>query len=234
MPRLCYFSRRNSILTDVVISLAPTTAGSGGPTFAGAAYVTLQRTLNRESIVPGLTIHDIRRRFESSTDFNEIFEAFEHALRQRIDDIGLYRQLFWNHSLSPDELKLFGEKLSREFAPISYDVFMWLASVFEATTSMNDNYDLAVEYYRKASRAQPAQLEPYLYAADCYEPDLNIPPISVLINFLKEGTQRVPAPKLLFQRLAHLYEKVGNDEMTDFCRRKAQEGSGAQDAPPEL
>lgn len=182
----------------------------------------------------GLTIHDIRRRFETSTDFNEIFEAFEHALRQKIDDIELYRQLFWNHSLTPDELRLFGEKLSREFTHISYDVFMWLASVFEATTAANDNYELAVEYYRKAAHSQPGRLEPYLYAADCYEPDLNIPPIAVLISFLKEGTQNVPAPKLLFQRLAHLYETVGNDEMTDFCRRKSQEGTGPQDAAPEL
>jgi tetratricopeptide (TPR) repeat protein len=179
-------------------------------------------------------VHDIRRRFESSTDFNEIFEAFEHALRQRLDDIELYRQLFWNPSLSPDELRLFGEKLSHEHAHISYDVYMWLAGVFEATTSTNDNYELAVEYYRKAARSAPVRPEPYLYAADCYEPDLNIPPIAVLINFLKEGTQNVPAPKLLFQRLSHLYDSIGNDEMAAFCKRKAQEGTTPQDAPPEL
>jgi tetratricopeptide (TPR) repeat protein len=182
-----------------------------------------------------LTIHDIRRRFEVSTDFNEIFEAFEHALRQRLDDIELYRHLFWNHSLSPDELTLFGEKLAQEFGHLAYDVYMWLAGVFEATTAANDNYELAVEYYRKAARAQPAHVEPYLYAADCFEPDLNIPPVAVLINFLKEGTHNVAVPRLLYQRLAHLYETVGNDEMTAFCRRKAQEGSGPpQDAPPEL
>lgn len=182
----------------------------------------------------GFTIHDIRKRFESSKDFNEIFEAFEDALRQRIDDIELYRLLFWNHSLSPDELKLFGEKLSQEFSHIAYDVYMWLASVFEATTSMNDNYELALEYYRKAARTQPGQPEPYLDAADCFEPDLNIPPASVLINFLKEGVQKVVLPTMLYQRLERLYEFVGNDEMSAYCRRKAQEGTAPpQDAPPE-
>ena len=180
------------------------------------------------------SVHDIRKRFESSTDFNEIFEAFEHALRARIDDIELYRLLFWNHSLTTDELRLFGEKLSLEFSHIAYDVYMWLASVFEATTSMNDNYELALEYYRKAAHAKPAQPEPYLDAADCFEPDLNIPPVAVLINFLKEGAQKVVLPTMLYQRLEHLYEFVGNDEMSAYCRRKAQEGTTPpQDAPPE-
>ena len=183
----------------------------------------------------GLSVHDIRKRFETSKDFNEIFEAFEHALKQRIDDIELYRQLFWNHSLSPDELKLFGEKLSLEFSHIAYDVYMWLASVFEATTSMNDNYELALEYYRKAAQAESSHLEPYLYAADCFEPDLNIPPIAVLINFLKEGIQKVSAQKLLYQRLSHLYEIAGNDEMSDYCRRKAgEEPPPPRDAAPGL
>lgn len=182
----------------------------------------------------GLPYQDIRKRFEVSTDFNEIFEAFEHALRQRIDDIELYRHLFWNHSLTPDELMLFGEKLSQEFQHLAYDIYMWLASVFEATTSVNDNYELAIEYYRKAARLHPARPEPYLYAADCFEPDLNIPPIAVLIAFLKEGILKVAASTLLYKRLAHLYEICGNDEMSAYCRRKAEEGSRPpKDAPPE-
>jgi tetratricopeptide (TPR) repeat protein len=99
---------------------------------------------------------------------------------------------------------------------------------------MNDNYELALEYYRKAARAKPAQPEPYLDAADCFEPDLNIPPVAVLINFLKEGAQKVALPTMLYQRLERLYEFVGNDEMAAYCRRKAQEGTTPpQDAPPE-
>mgnify|MGYP003341334557 CR=1 FL=1 len=181
-----------------------------------------------------MTTDDIRRRFEFSGSFNEIFEAFEHALSRRIEDIDLYRRLFWNPALTPDELRLFGEKLSREFGHLSYDVFMWLASVFEATTASRDNYELAVEYYRKAARSQPHRPEPYIYAADCHDPDLNIPPVSTLITFLKEGTQNVPAPKLLYQRLSRLYDHVGNDEMAAFFRRKGEEGAQSGDVPTEL
>ena len=174
---------------------------------------------------------EIRKRFEVSKEFNEIFDAFEQAIDQRLDDIELYRQLFWNHTLTPDELCLFGEKLVREFPNLAYDVYMWLASVFEVTYAMYDNYERALEYYRKASSVRPAEPDPYLDAADCYEPDLNIPPISRLIEFLKSGTTAVSAPKPLYQRLAHFYELCGNDEMLKYYRQKLDEGTSPP--PPE-
>ena len=175
-----------------------------------------------------LTVEEIRKRFEGSKEFNEIFDAFEQALEQRLDTIELYRQLFWNNTLTPDELCLFGEKLAKEFPHLAYDVYLWLASVFEVTYSMYDNYELAVQYYRKAASIRPTEPDPYLDAADCYEPDLNIPPVSVLIEFLKEGAQRVTVPKTLYLRLSHLYEISGNDEMSGYFRRKAD---GSADSP---
>lgn len=176
-----------------------------------------------------LTVEEIRKRFEGSKEFNEIFDAFEQALEQRLDAIELYRQLFWNHTLTPDELCLFGEKLARELPYLAYDVYLWLASVFEVTYSMYDNYELAVQYYKKAASIRPTEPDPYLDAADCYEPDLNIPPITVLIEFLKIGANHVAVPKSLYQRLSHLYEVCGNDEMSAYFRRKAD---GIPGSPP--
>ena len=171
-----------------------------------------------------LTIEDIRKRFDTSKDFNEIFDAFEHAIRQRYDDIELYRQLFWNNTLKPEELCLFGEKLAKEFQHLSYDAYMWLANVFEATQSVYDNYELALRYYKKSASVKPDKIEPYLNAADCYEPDLNIPPINILIDFLKQGANTIPQPIPIHQKLATLYELAGNDEMSKYFKRKAEEG----------
>ena len=179
-----------------------------------------------------LTVDEIRRRFESAGEFNEVFDAFEQALAQRIDDIGLYRSLFWNHALVPDELCLFGEKLAKEFPHIAYETYMWLANVFEVTHSMFDNYDLALQYYRKASLVKPTSSEPYLNAANCYEPDLNIPPPTVLIEFLKKGIGSVVPPKPLYERLSELYEREGNDEMRNYYRRLAQEDEPRNDESP--
>jgi tetratricopeptide (TPR) repeat protein len=183
--------------------------------------------------MPKLTTEEIRKRFESSQDFNEIFEAFEQALEQRLGDIELYRLLFWNHTLSPDELCMFGEKLAKEIPSIAYDTFMWLANVFEVIHSVFDNYELALVYYRKAAAARPDALEPYLNATDCYEPDLNIPSLAVLTNFLKQGVEKVSTPKPIYERLSQLYEMQGNDEMHEYYRRKAEEGpSSSQEQAP--
>lgn len=154
---------------------------------------------------------------------------FQSALAQQVKDVEPYRLLFWNPSLTPDEVRLFGEKLAGEFPDLAYDVFLWLASIFEVTYSSNDNYELAVHYYQKAALAKPAEPDPYLDACDCYDPDLNIPPIASLIEFVKHGVQHVTNPVSLYRRLTHLYELSGDDEQSEFYRRKAEEG--AQDKP---
>jgi hypothetical protein len=67
---------------------------------------------------------------------------------------------------------------------------------------------------------RPDIVDTYLRAADCYEPDLNIPPISKLIDFLRTGAERVDRPRELHERLVYFYEILGNDEMQEFYRRK--------------
>ena len=173
-------------------------------------------------------IETIRRCFSSSNDFNEIFDAFESAIARRIRDVELYRQLFWNHSLTPDEVRLFGEKLAAEFPDIAYDIYLWIASIFEATQSSSDNYELAFHYYQKAAAARVAEPDPYLDACDCYEPDLNIPPLSALIEFVKQGVNSVIHPSLLYKRLARLYELAGEYDQAETCRQKAEN----LDTPP--
>ena len=170
-----------------------------------------------------LTKEEIRERFESSRAFNVMFDAFEQALEQRIDDMEVYRFLFWNKFLSSDELCLFGQKLSKELPHLSYEVAMWLATVFAVTYSAYDNFELALVYYKKAATINPSEPSPYLDAADCYEPDLKIPPINALIDFLKHGSSRVNDPRPLYTRLVKFYELEDNDEMSLYYRRKLDE-----------
>lgn len=183
------------------------------------------------------TVEEIRRCFSTSSDFNEIFDAFQSALTQHIKDVEPYRLLFWNHSLTPDEVRLFGEKLATEFPDLAYDVYLWLASIFEVTYSSSDNYELALHYYKKAAFAKPDEPDPYLDACDCYEPDLNIPPLSSLIEFVKHGVVRVRNPRSLYKRLSHLYELAGDIEQSETYRRKSEDdfpprtGEQGTDAP---
>jgi hypothetical protein len=173
--------------------------------------------------MPRYTPEEIRAKFANSSDFNDLFDTFEDAIAQRIQDVELYRLLFWNHSLGPDELRLFGEKLAKEFPEIAYDTYMWLASVFEVTYSSYDNFDLAITYYRKAADARPSSPDPYLDACDCYDPDLNIPPVDVLLEFLKQGLDHANNPKALLLRLSHLYHIIGDEEQSNRYRNLADD-----------
>lgn len=175
--------------------------------------------------MPKFTKDQIREKFSNSNDFNELFDAFEAALESKIDDLDLYKVLFWNYSLKPDELCLFGEKLVQVFPHIAYDVYLWLAKIFEVTYSMFDNYELALEYFFKASQIKPEEPEPYLAASNCYEPDLNIPPVDYLIEFLKKGLIHVKNPSPLYKRLAELYEKIGDEDQSLYYRKLSQESS---------
>jgi tetratricopeptide (TPR) repeat protein len=171
------------------------------------------------------SVEEIRRCFSMSTDFNEIFDVFQAALAQKLKDAEHYRLLFWNHSLTPDEVRLFGEKVASEFPDMAYDVFLWLASIFEVTYSTNDNFELAVHYYKRAAQAKPEEVDPYLDACDCYDPDLNIPPLNTLVDFLKSGLGRARNPVVLYRRLAYLLELAGDSEQAEAFRRKADETS---------
>ncbi len=234
---LCYFE-------NCVISLLPSSPVASRPTKPKSLILTelyyvvakvkpeyggKRRLLISTAIMPKLSIEDIRKRFEQSKEFNEIFDAFEQSLEQRFDDIELYKKLFWNPTLTPDELCLFGEKLAKEFPQVSYDTYMWLADIFEVTYSTYDNHVRSLEYFQKAAAVRPNEPTPYLAAAKCYEPDLNIPPLTLLIMFLKRGLDSAGDPKVLYERLIELYEHAGNDEMIDYYRRKLSEGS----SPPE-
>ncbi|HTY01464.1 MAG TPA: hypothetical protein VMG09_15680 [Bacteroidota bacterium] len=169
------------------------------------------------------TLDEIRKSFASSTDFNEIFDAFQAAMNQDVLDIEIYRLLFWNHALSVDEVRLFGEKLAAKIPDAAYDVYLWLASVFEVTQGETDNYELAINYYQKASAARPAEPDPYLDACDCYEPDLNIPPLQTLIEFVRKGLDHVSNPISLYKRLSHLYNLAGDSRQSEHFRRLADE-----------
>ncbi len=166
---------------------------------------------------------EIRHIFNESKNFNELFDAFDAALKQGIDDVELYRILFWNDSLGSDELILFGEKLARQYRHLAFDVYMWLASIFEVLFGKKDNFELAVSYYQKAAAIRPSEPEPYLEACDCYNADLDIPPAKLLIEFLKIGYDFTASNKSIALRLAVLHHAIGETDLAEYYRVKADE-----------
>ena len=162
--------------------------------------------------MPKYSIEQLRTIFTASNDFNEIFDGFEDALAQKIDDIELYRHLFGNSYLTAEEICLFAEKLSGDFPELAYDVYMWLGSYFAALYAQKDNYELATRYYHKAAQVRPFETAPYLNLCDNYDENLNLPPANELITFLSVGIEYCKDVCPLMERMIFLYELKGDDE----------------------
>jgi tetratricopeptide (TPR) repeat protein len=166
------------------------------------------------------SIDEILRCFSRSDDFNEILDAFQSALSLKLKNAEHYRLLFWNRSLSAEEVCFFGEKLAGEFPETAYDVFLWIAEVFEVTYSSDDNYELALRYYMRAAAVRPGEPAPYVHACDCYDADLNVPPVEILMEFVRSGLSQVADPTPLYKRLIHLCELTGDSAQAETYRRK--------------
>ena len=174
--------------------------------------------------MPKYSIEQLRTIFTASNDFNEIFDAFEDALAQKIDDVELYRHLLGNSHLAAEEVCLFAEKLSDDFPALAYDTYMWLGSLFAATYAQKDNYELATRYYKKAAQSRPFETAPYLNLSDNYDANLNLPPLDELISFLSTGAEHCSETRLLTERLIFFYTLKGDDEWAEFYKKKLREG----------
>jgi len=160
--------------------------------------------------------------FKNSRNSDELFDAFDNALKDGIDDIELYKILFWNPALSLDELSMFIKKLGSTFPHIAYDVYMWGAKVIELSFDNVENFETILNFYKKASEIKPLENEPYIKAADAYNFDLKIHPPASVINFLKKGTTKVKDPSTLYFKLSEFFGKLGNVELKNHYLNEAE------------
>lgn len=151
--------------------------------------------------------------FKNSKNPDELFDAFDDAIKNGIDDLEIYKVLFWNPALSLDEVCMFIKKLAQTFSHRSYEIYMWGAYILELSFDDVENFDSILNFYKKASEINPNSVEPYIKALDAYNFDLKVySPIS-LINFVKKGLTKVSDPTTIYFKLSEFFGKLGNIEL---------------------
>lgn len=171
--------------------------------------------------------------FKNSKNPDELFDAFDNALKEGIDDLETYKPLFWNSALSIDEIKLFIGKLASTFPSIAYETYMWGAKIIELTFDNVENFETILSFYKKASEIRPSENEPYVKAIDSYNFDLKIHPPASVINFVKKGISKVKDPSTLYFKLSEFFGKLGNLELKNhylaegekYLKKKYRNGS---------
>lgn len=156
--------------------------------------------------------NEIEQIFRESSSPEELFDAFQNALKLRIRDAELYKILLSNVSLTFDEVKMFTEKLCKEFNDLSYDIWLWVAKIFE-TASTTDSIETALNYYRRAIEIKSDDYTPYLNIINLYNKDLDFPPKDKISTLLRKGLSEVQRKSKLCFGIADFYRKMDDLEM---------------------
>ncbi len=154
--------------------------------------------------------HQIEKIFRQSNSANALFDAFENAISNKINDPEVYKTLLSNKTLNIDEVKFYAEVLSRKFSEISYDLYLWTGSILETCTSCDPQS--AFDYYKKALFCKVNDHIPLLKILSMYNPDLDLPPKEEVIKFCSEQAKSVKLKSRVYFALAEFCGKL-NDEV---------------------
>lgn len=155
---------------------------------------------------------EIEKIFRESTSSEELFDAFQNALKLRIRDPEFYKVLLANISLSADEVKLYVEKLCKEFNDMCYEIYLWAAKVLE-NSSAPESIDDALNYYRRAIEYKSDDYKPYLQILKLYNQDLDLPPKENISTIVRKGLSQVKRKSQLCFGIADFYRKMNDTEM---------------------
>lgn len=151
--------------------------------------------------------------FLISSSSEELFDAFDIAIKNKISDAELYKILLANPYISTDELALFTEKITSEFQHLSYEIYVWTAKILEQKVSGLDYIERCVEYYQKAVNSKPTESEPLINMIKLYNFDFSLPVNRTIIANVKQCIKSVEKKSVVYYELANLYKKMGNQDL---------------------
>ncbi|NOX19034.1 MAG: hypothetical protein GXO87_12240 [Chlorobi bacterium] len=148
--------------------------------------------------------------FLTSSSSEELFDAFDTALKGNIGDLEIYKILLANPALSIEEIEMYVKILSQKFPSIKYDLFMWAAFIFETYTHVSEYLEKATEYYAKAADMDFSNCEPYISMLKNYDYDLKLPVNKTITNFIESRLNLIKCKSKIYSALAKHYGKLGD------------------------
>jgi hypothetical protein len=171
----------------------------------------------------------LERIFRVSDCSDELFDAFNLAVKNKIEDSELYKILLGNPALTKDEILMYTETLTQEFPNSSYELFIWTAGLFENNTFDYFSIDKSLHYYKKALDSNPVSHKPLINALKLYNYEIGLPTNSSIIDFIKENIQRIKDKKEVYLSLVGHYQKVGSLELKRKYQALAEKAQRDED-----
>ncbi len=159
---------------------------------------------------------DVEHIFLNSSSSDELFDAFRAAIENKIKDVALYKSLLWNKALSPDEISMFSEKICTEFPDICFKIYYAVGQILESISVYGIYHERAMNYFKKAAKANPASHEPYVAIAKIYNYELDCPKFKNVVKALEQGIEIAHLKSKVCFALSNIYKKTGDKEKEKF------------------
>jgi hypothetical protein len=153
----------------------------------------------------------IEKIFRCSSISGELFDAFQEALKCRIKNLETFKILLANPSLTPDEIKMFTEKIIIELPSKAYDINLWTGNIFENMILEYERLEDCLDYYERAYFHMPIAHEPLLKLLNLYNYELDYPTNKKIIDFIEKGIHSVKLKSKIYFALANHFRHIGNN-----------------------
>lgn len=158
-------------------------------------------------------LNKIESIFRNSSSPDILFDAFREAIKLKTKDPEIFKILLGNPALSTYEIKMFVEKLIKEFPLHAYDLSIWAAKIFEHKNNHPNSLDDAVHYYKRAHDYKPNLIEPLLSLLSLYNYDLDFPTNKIILEFVEMEISTVQIKNKIYYAFAEHYKKIGDKQL---------------------
>lgn len=157
-------------------------------------------------------LNKIESIFRNSTSPDLLFDAFQEAIKLEVKDPEIFKILLGNPALSTDEIKMFVEKLIKEFPSNAYELFIWAAKIFEHKDDYHNSLEDAVHYYKRAHGYKPDSFVPLLNLLSLYNYELALPINKNIIELVEDRISSIRLKSKIYYALADHYKKIGDKQ----------------------
>lgn len=153
---------------------------------------------------------NIEKIFRCSNSGNELFDAFQYAIKNEVGGIELYKILLANPTLTPDEIKMFTETLTKIFKEEASEIYSWTGMILESYANCPTEIEESMNYFIKSWKDDQSNHEPLINLINMFNYDYDVSYNNVILNIATEGAKYVRKKSKVYYALADLFEKKKN------------------------
>ncbi len=165
---------------------------------------------------------EIEKIFITSSSAEELFDVFRASIENKLNDVQLYKILLRNKALSADEISMYADKICKEFPEFCYKIYFAAGQILESNSVYGIYHERAMNFFKKAAKANPTSHEPYLSIAGMYSAELDSPKLKNILKVIKQGIEEVHLKSKVYFALANIYKKLGDEENENLYQRMGE------------